>query len=221
MAQQDPYQKMLELQARMKASEAYILGSTRRYRIQTLGLEGYLDLQEKIRKAEMETHYERLLESKVARAEANLKAEMQKAEAERRKVEAQMRKAEKQKAEAEKQKAEAEKQKAEAEKQKAEAEKQKAEAEKQKAEAEKQKAEVEKQKAETNAETEKRYYQVQSVIALHEQAAFSAERVASILQLPLNEVTFMLSLHKQAVSIDAIVPKLKEFQANLLKNKSL
>jgi hypothetical protein len=180
MAHQDPDQQMIELKARMKASEAYILGSTQRYRIQQLGLEGFLELEEKLRKAEMEVHFERLLESKVARAEANLKAELQKAEAERRKVEAQLRKAEKQKAAAEKQKAEAEKQKAEA---------------------------------------EKLHYQIQSVIALYEQATFSEDKVATILQLPLNEVVFMLRLHKQAVPIDAIVPKLKEFQANLLKTK--
>jgi hypothetical protein len=54
---------------------------------------------------------------------------------------------------------------------------------------------------------------------LHEQAAFSADKVATILQLPLNEVAFTLSQQKQAVPIDAIVPKLKEFRANLLKNK--
>jgi hypothetical protein len=114
------------------------------------------------------------------------------------------------KAKEELQKAEAE---AKAELRKA---KQKAKAEMEaKVEAEKQKAEAEKQKA----EAEKLHYQVQSAIALHEQAAFNEDKVATILQLPLNEVVFMLSLHKQAIGIDAIVPKLKAFRANLLKIK--
>jgi hypothetical protein len=174
MAHKDPDQLMIETEAKMKASEAYILGSTRRYRIQTLGLEGYLDLQEKIRTATLEAHFERLLQSKVARAawdaKAEAKAEMQKAETERRKVEAQLRKAEK-------------------------------------------------QKAEQKAEAEKLHYLVQSVTALHSQAAFSADKIATILQLPLNEVTFILGQHNRSIPLDSIVPKLKEFQTNALKNK--
>ncbi len=173
MAHKDPDQEMIETQAKMKASEAFIIGYIRNSRIRKLGLEGYLEQKENFRRAEMEAHFERLLQSKVARAEAAAKAEMQKVEAERRKAETERRKAEKQKAEAEKQKAEA----------------------------------------------EKLRYQIQSVIALHEQAAFSEDKVATILQLPLNEVAFMLSLHKQAMPMDAIVPKLKEFQTNILKTK--
>jgi uncharacterized membrane protein YqiK len=194
---------MLETQAKMKASEAFIIGYVRRARIKQLGWEGYIKQKAAFLDAELDAKIEAIAQSRTAKIEAKANEELRKAEAE---AKAELRKA--------KQKAKAEMEaKVEAEKQKAEA---KVEAEKQKAEA---KAEAEKQKAEAKAEAEKLHYQVQSVIALHEQAAFSEDKVATILQLPLNEVGFMISLHKQAVPIDAIVPKLKEFRDNLLKTK--
>jgi hypothetical protein len=199
MAHKDPDQEMLETQAKMKASEAFIIGYVRRARIKQLGWEGYIKQKAAFLDAELDAKIEAIAQSRTAKIEAKAKEELRKAEAE---AKAELRKA---------------KQKAKAEMEaKVEAEKQKAEA---KAEAEKQKAEAEKQKAEAKAEAEKLHYQIHSVIALHEQAAFNEDKVATILQLPLNEVGFILSQHKQAVPMDAIVPKLKEFRDNLLKTK--
>jgi hypothetical protein len=177
MAHKDPDQEMLETQAKMKASEAFIIGYVRRARIKQLGWEGYIKQKAAFLDAELDAKIEAIAQSRTAKIEAKAKEELRKAEAE---AKAELRKA------------------------------------KQKAEA---KAEAEKQKAEAKAEAEKLHYQIHSVIALHEQAAFSADKVATILQLPLNEVVFMLSLHKQAVPINTIVPKLKEFRDNLLKIK--
>ncbi|MEY4934388.1 MAG: hypothetical protein RIS64_747 [Bacteroidota bacterium] len=108
----------------------------------------------------------------------------------------------------ERRKAEAEKQKAEVEKQKAEAEKQKAEAEKQKAETEKQKAEAETQKV----EAEKLLQQLRFVIALHEQANFTAQKIASIQQFAVAEVEYILNIYQKKLSMQEMIVLLKAYQ---------
>jgi hypothetical protein len=101
-----------------------------------------------------------------------------------------------------------ERRKAEAEKQKAEVEKQKAEAEKQKAETEKQKAEAETQKV----EAEKLLQQLRFVIALHEQANFTAQKIASIQQFAVAEVEYILNIYQKKLSMQEMIVLLKAYQ---------